>query len=243
MKMAAIMLAALMLGDAVSGAAAAAERRFTLSAFDKVRIEGDVAVEILSDAPPFAVASGDPRAIEALSVKVQGGTVYIRRARRNAPVEQRNRRAGADALPLVRLSARAVQSLTVLGHGSTRIDRLAGATPSATMDGDGSVEVGSVMADAVALNVHGSGSLKIGGTAARARAVMLGQGRIEAGGLMLDEIDFIGEGPVRAALTVNGPARIAVKGDADVQIGGKPVCTIRQTGTNAIACGAAVPVR
>ncbi len=236
---AAMIITALLAASFTANAAEAAERRFTLSAFDKVRIEGDVAVEIVSDAAPFAQASGDPRALEALSVRVQGGTLYIRRERRDIPIEARNRKAGSDTLPMVRLSARAVQSLTLLGHGSAQIDRLSGARPSATIDGNGSVEIGAVAAEAVAINVNGSGSLKIGGTATSARAVMLGDGLIEGSGLTLGEINFTGEGPVRARLTVNGPALIAVKGDADVQIGGTPVCTIRQLGINAITCGTA----
>jgi hypothetical protein len=229
---------------AACGTAQAAERRFTLSAFDTVRIEGDVAVEITSDAAPFALASGDPRALEALSVRVQGNTLYIRRARRNIPMEARNRPATPDALPLVRLDARAVTSLTLLGHGSARIDRLSGSRPSATMDGNGSVEIGSVIAEAVAFNVNGGGSLKVGGTATRGRAVMLGDGLIEGAGLTLSALDFFGEGPVRARLTVDGPARISVKGDADVQVGGNPDCTVRQSGVNIVTCsGAAVTPR
>jgi len=218
-------------------AAHAAERRYTLSAFDKVRVEGDVAVEITSGAPPFALASGDPRALEALSVKVQGGTLYIRRARRNATTELRNNAASPDQLPLVRVSARAVSALAVLGHGSARIDRLAGARPSATMDGNGSVEIGNVNAQAVAINVNGSGSLAIAGSAASARAVMLGDGLIEGGGLTLGSLEFIGEGPVRGRFAVDDAARIAVKGDADVRITGNPTCNVRQSGENVIQCG------
>jgi hypothetical protein len=105
------------------------------------------------------------------------------------------------------------------------------------MDGNGSVEIGSVDAEAVAINVNGAGSLKVGGAAASARAVMLGEGSIDAGDLKLAALDFIGEGPVRARMLVDGPARIAVKGDADVAIAGTPQCTVRQTGTNAISCG------
>jgi len=243
MKAARIALAASLACAAASGTAQAAERRFTLSAFDTVRIEGDVAVEITSDAAPFALASGDPRALEALSVKVQGGTLYIRRARRNAPVEARNRPATPDALPLVRLDARAVKSLTLLGHGSSRIDRLSGSRPSATMDGNGSVEIGSVAAEAVAFNVNGSGSLKVGGTATRGRAVMLGEGLIEGAGLRLAALDFFGEGPVRARLTVDGPARISVKGDADVRIEGDATCTVRESGENVIVCSEVVVAR
>jgi hypothetical protein len=107
------------------------------------------------------------------------------------------------------------------------------------MDGNGSVEVGAVAAEALALNVNGSGSLKIGGKAASARAVMLGDGLIEGMGLALGALELIGEGPVRAKLSVAGPAQIAVKGGADIAIGGTPQCTVRQTGANAILCGAA----
>lgn len=243
MKVAMTALAALLACAAASGPAQAAERRFTLSAFDTIRIEGDVDVEITSDAAPFALASGDPRALEALSVRVQGKTLYIRRARRNIPIEARNRRGTPEALPLVRIDARAVTSLTLLGRGSARIDRLSGARPSATMDGNGSVEIGSVTAEAVAFNVNGAGSLKVGGTAASGRAVMLGEGLIEGGGLRLSKLDFFGEGPVRARLTVDGPARISVKGDADVRIEGDATCTVRESGENAIVCGELVTAR
>lgn len=237
MKGATLFLTALLACAAASGTAQAAERRFTLSAFDTVRIEGDVAVEITSDAAPFALAVGDPRALEALSVRVQGKTLYIRRARRNIPIEARNRPGTPEALPLVRIDARAVKSLTLLGHGSARIDRLSGDRPSATMDGNGSVEIGSVAAEAVAFSVNGSGSLKVGGSATSARAVMLGEGLIDGGNLTLSSLDFFGEGPVRARLKVDGPARISVKGDADVQLRGNPDCTVRQSGVNIVTCG------
>ncbi len=230
-------LVALMLAVPGVQGASAAERRYTLSTFDKVRVEGDVAVEIVSGAAPSAVAIGDPRALDALTVRVQGGTLSIRRARASQLTERRNQSVAPDALPLVRLSARAVQSLMLQGHGSARIDRLTGARPNATVNGNGSIDIGAVQADALAVNVSGSGSLKVGGTATSARAVMLGDGLIEATGLSLSSLDLFGEGPVRARMTVDGPARISVMGDAQIEIGGQSTCTIRQTGANAIACG------
>lgn len=218
-------------------AASAAERRYTLANFDKVQVEGDVAVEITSDAAPRAMASGDSRALEALTVEVQGGTLHIRRARSNAPVERRARRTAPDALPLVRVGARSVQALTLRGHGSARLDRLAGAKPSATVDGNGSAEIGAVKAEALAVTVTGSGSLKIAGDADTARTMMLGDGLVDATGLMLSALDFTSEGPVRARMLVNGPARIVANGDAEISVRGKAACTVRQTGNGRIDCG------
>ncbi|WAC22482.1 GIN domain-containing protein [Blastomonas sp. SL216] len=218
-------------------AVSAAERRYTLANFDKVRIEGDVAVEITSDAAPRAIASGDSRALEALTVEVQGGTLLIRRARTNAPVERRARRTTPDALPLVRVGARSVQALTLRGHGSARLDRLVGAKPSATVDGNGSAEIGAVKAEALAVTVTGSGSLKIAGDADTARTMMLGDGLFDAKGLKLSALDFTSEGPVRARMLVNGPARIVANGDAEISVRGKAACTVRQTGNGRIDCG------
>lgn len=229
-------LAALALAMLGVQGASAAERRYTLSTFDKVRIDGDVAVEIVSGAAPSALAIGDPRALDALTVRVQGGTLSIRRARASQLTERRKQSGTPDALPLVRLSARAVQSLMLQGHGSVRIDRLTGARPNATLNGSGSIDIGVVQADALALNVSGSGSLKAAGTATSARAVMLGDGLIEATGLSLSSLDLFGEGPVRARMTVDGPARISVMGDAQIEIGGQSKCIIRQSAANAIAC-------
>lgn len=229
--------AALILALLCTQAASAAERRFTLSTFDKVRIDGDVAVEIVSGAAPSALAIGDPRALDALTVRVQGGTLLIRRARASQLTERRKQSGTPEAPPLVRLSARAVQSLMLQGHGSARIDRLTGARPNATLNGSGSIDIGAVQADALALNVSGSGSLKVVGTAKSARAVMLGDGLIEATGLRLASLDLFGEGPVRARMTVDGPARISVMGDAQIEIGGQSKCIIRQSAANAIACG------
>lgn len=218
-------------------AASAAERRYTLANFDKVRVEGDVAVEITSDAAPRAMASGDSRALEALTVEVQGGTLHIRRAQSNAPVERRARRTAPDALPLVQVGARSVQALTLRGHGSARLDRLTGAKPSATVDGNGSAEIGAVKAEALAVTVTGSGSLKIAGNADTARTMMLGDGLVDATGLILSALDFTSEGPVRARMLVNGPARIVANGDAEISVRGKAACTVRQTGNGRIDCG------
>lgn len=230
-------LVALALPLMLADTASAAERRFALSDFDKIRVEGDVAVDVRSGRTLGARASGDARALEALTLTVQNGTLYIRRARSTAPVERRQQAGAPEAVPQVLVDARAVHSFALLGNGSARIDRLGGARPVATMDGNGSVEIGRVEAEVLALNVNGSGSLKVSGTAERARAVMLGDGLIEGTGLAVAALDLNSEGPVRAMVEVNGPARISARGGADIAIAGAPQCTVRQIGTNDVRCG------
>ncbi|PXW73811.1 putative autotransporter adhesin-like protein [Blastomonas natatoria] len=227
----------MMLAGTASPSAWAAERRFALSDFDKIRIEGDIAVDVRSGRTSGATASGDARALQALTLTVQSGTLHIRRARSTAPVERRQQAGAPEGVPQVLVDVRGVQALVLLGNGSARIDRLVGARPSATMDGNGSVEIGRVAAEVLAVNVNGSGSLKVSGTAQRARAVMIGDGLIEGTGLVVAALDLTSEGPVRAMLDVSGPARIFARGGADIAIAGTPQCTVRQIGTNEIRCG------
>lgn len=224
------------------GNAWAAERRFALASFDAVRVEGDVAVEIVSGASPGAVASGEPQALDALSIEVQGRTLHIRRARTDAPIERRARRTTPEALPLVRIAARSVESLGLKGHGSVRLDRLAGTRPSARVDGDGSAEIGHVNAETIATTVTGGGSLKISGRVQTGRMMMLGDGLVDASHLDLSALDFTGEGPVRARLLVHGPARLVANGDSDISVAGKPDCKVRQTGKGRIDCGGEAPL-
>ncbi|WP_373487816.1 GIN domain-containing protein [Blastomonas sp.] len=216
----------------------AAERRFTLGAFDRVRVEGDVSVEIRSDTAPFAFATGDPRALEALTIRVQGDTVYVRRARRNAPAEARNLPSEPAPELHVVLNARAISAVAVLGNGNLRIDQLRGDKASATLDGTGLVEIDRIASPAATLSLNGSGRMVVAGKAQTGRVTMLGDGTIEGAGLAMTSLDFTGEGPVTARVSIDGPVRIAVKGGATLTIGGNPVCTVRQIGDNSITCGA-----
>ena len=69
----------LLIAASLSAPAAAADRNFTVTGFEKIRVDGPFRVKLTTGVAPFAKASGSPTAINAVSVEVQGQTLVVRR--------------------------------------------------------------------------------------------------------------------------------------------------------------------
>lgn len=59
--------------------AAAATRSYTVTSFDRVRVDGPYSVQLSTGRSPFARASGSAQALDGLSLRVEGRTLVIRR--------------------------------------------------------------------------------------------------------------------------------------------------------------------
>ena len=63
---------------AVASPATAADRNYSVTSFDRIRVEGPYSVNVTTNVAPFARASGDLRAIDRVSLRVEGRTLYVR---------------------------------------------------------------------------------------------------------------------------------------------------------------------
>src|SRR3546814_8890037 len=70
-----IMLAALAL--TATAPAQAAERRYTVTDFDRIRVDGPFVVTLATGKSPSATASGGSRALERVAIDVEGRTLRI----------------------------------------------------------------------------------------------------------------------------------------------------------------------
>ncbi|HEV2044211.1 MAG TPA: DUF2807 domain-containing protein, partial [Sphingomicrobium sp.] len=70
-----LILAAFLLSAAP---AAAAERNFGVSGFDRVRVDGDYKVTLTVGIAPFAKAKGSMRALDPVDIVVEGRTLIVR---------------------------------------------------------------------------------------------------------------------------------------------------------------------
>jgi len=215
----------------------AAERRYTLGSFDAVRVDGAVRVTIATGGNPAAIASGDAATLDALDVRVQGGTLYVRQQRRTALSEARRTAPGPQPLPELRIAARNVARLALVGSGEASLDRLTGNAASVTLDGPGSVAVGAIDAARLQINLNGGGTMRLAGRAGDTVAVVRGDGALAAAGLVAGRPNVVAEGFVTLTLGAEGPARLTAHGDALVVIQGAERCRIVETGNNRIACG------
>ena len=62
---------------AASDAAAPASRNYSITSFDRIRIDGPYKVELRTNVSPYARASGSPLALDGLSIGVEGNTLVV----------------------------------------------------------------------------------------------------------------------------------------------------------------------
>ena len=219
---------------AVTGPAAAADRRYSVTDFDRVIVEGPYVVRLSLGRPSHAVASGTREGIDRVTVDVQGQTLRIRR----------NRSAwggmpGADSGPVtIELATRNLRSARLIGPATLDVEGARGLNVQLTVEGSGRVRATGVAVDNLSLGLLGSGRLEISGNARALRADFQGTGDVEASRLVAQNAAVTTTTAGTVALTVNGPVSVAANGLGNVTILGRAVCTVTGPGAGQVRCGA-----
>jgi hypothetical protein len=226
-------MAVLALAAAFAAPAAAAERRYTVTDFDRVVVEGPFAVRLATGRTPSAAATGSPEAIERLSLDVQGRILRIRP----------NRSAwggypGAAAGPVaIEDGVQELRGARVNGAGSLAIDRVAGLRVDLTVEGSGSIAVPAVAADRLVVGIIGSGRIRLAGAAAELQANVHGWGELDAASLRTQGAAIVTDTAGRVAVAVARQATVTASGVGEVEIVGAPACTLRGLSAGQVRCG------
>jgi len=228
-------MAALALACAFAAPAAAAERTYSVTDFDRVRIEGPFTVRLTSGRPAAASATGSPQALDRVSIAVESGILSIRPNRSAWSADP-----GAASGPVaIEISTRAVRAATVLGAGSLAIDRASGMRVDLTVEGSGRIAVPAVAVDRLVVGMIGSGRIQVAGTAADLRASVHGWADFDAGALRAQAAQIVTDSAGRIAVGVEREARVTASGIGDVEIVGSPACTLRGASAAQVRCGSA----
>jgi hypothetical protein len=227
------MLAPLLALAAFAAPASAAERRYTITDFDRVVVEGPYAVTLATGDASSAVASGSQHALERVLIDVQGRTLRIR-PNRNAWGGHAGDPAGRVT---VALRTRDLRSASVAGSGSLAIDGARGLRVDFAVEGSGRIAADRIEADSLVVALVGSGNMRLGGTAKELRANVQGAGDLDAGELRTEgaRIDSGSAGNIRVSVTRN--ATVNSFGAGDVEIVGAPACTVNARGAGEVRCG------
>lgn len=218
---------------AFAAPAAAAERRYSVSDYDRVLVEGPYRVRLVTGRPSSAVASGSREALDRIDVDVQGQTLRIRR----------NRAAwggtpGAQAGPVtIELATRNVRAIRLVGPASLEADGVEGLNVHLTVEGSGSLRALNVAADNLAVSLMGSGRLDVAGTAIQLRIVSQGTGDIAASGLRAENGTVNTNSSGAVSVEVVRAATVTADGLGEVEILGRPACTVRGLGASQVRCG------
>ncbi len=218
---------------AFAAPASAAERRYSVTDFDRVVVEGPYAVRISTGRPTSATATGTQQAIDRVSIDVVGRTLRIR-PNRSSWGGYPGERAGAVS---VEVTTRELRAATVAGPGSLAIDRAGGLRLDLALEGNGRLSVANVAADTLTVGLIGAGRIELGGTAEQLRATVHGTGEFDGSRLRAEGANITTDTAGRITVGVSRQATVAASGLGEVEIIGAPACTVSGLSAGQVRCG------
>ncbi|MFP5328949.1 MAG: GIN domain-containing protein [Alphaproteobacteria bacterium] len=216
---------------ALASPANAASRNFTVTGFERIRVDGPFRVALKTGVAPFAKATGSPAALNGVAIDVQGNTLVVRRN----PTAQ-SAYPGESAGPVeISVGTHDLNAAWVNGAGSLAIDKAKAQVFDLSVQGPGSISIGRLTADRLRAGLSGSGSASVAGTAAVVKAVVRGTSSFDATALNAKDVDVGAEGTAVVRLTATGTAKVDALGTALVELSGRPACTTRASGSAVVS--------
>ena len=223
-------LAALLMSAAAP--AAAAERNFGVSGFDRIRVDGDYRVVLTVGGPPFARAKGSIRALDPVDIRVEGRTLVVR-TKNSASW---GGYPGESAGPVeVTIGTHELTAAFVNGAGSLSINKVRGLKFEASAQGAGAIAIDRVEVDQFQLGLAGAASAKLSGTVGKLTATVRGSSSFDGEGLVVKDAVIGAQGPAIVKLTATGTAKVDAIGVAAVTLTGKPSCIVTTKGSASVS--------
>lgn len=206
------------------------DRTVMLTSFDRVRVEGPFDVTLTTGKGAGGVLSGDTRAIDGVSIRVEGRTLIV-----SASANGWGGYPGdAKGQVRVRVTTPMLRAATVAGGGQLRIDHVRAQAVDLSVAGAGALSVARIETDQLNATMNGTGALTVGGTAGRARFLNSGTGSIDAGTLVARDLTVMSQGMGSGAFNARYTADISAMGLGSISVSGSPKCTVR--GPGPVAC-------
>jgi hypothetical protein len=213
--------------------AAAAERRYSVTDFERIVVEGPFVVRLVTGRPTSVSASGPQDAIDRAAIDVSGQTLRIRRN-----TSYWGGTAGAQRGVLtVMLSTRNLRSVRLIGPARFEVDHARGQRIELVVEGSGRLVAPHVDADTLELGLRGGGKLEIAGRAGVLRGDFQGTGDVDGAELTADNATISTTTMGNVSLAARTSASVTANGIGEVVISGRPACTVRGQGAGQVRCG------
>lgn len=211
--------------------AAAETRNYTVSGFDRVRIDGPYAVSVTTGSGTFARATGSAAAIDRLWLRVESNTLIVSVDPGGWSSTPEGRAGPLD----IEVGTAGLAVATINGAGSLKVDRVQGPEFALNMQGSGMADIRGIDVDRLKVGVAGAGSARLAGRALALTAILRGAGGIDASGVAAKDAVIGAEGPAVVRATVTGTAKVDATGVASVVLAGDPGCLSRTSGTASVS--------
>ena len=214
----------------VAAATPATQRTYSVSGFDRIRIDGPYRVELRTNVAPYARASGTPASLDDVSIKVEGRTLVVRSGGSGwggYPGEGRG--------PVtIEVGTHDLSAAYVNGAGALAVDRVKGLGFEMSIQGSGIASVGEVEVDQMKVGVSGAGTIRMAGRVGKLTSTIRGTSTFEADRLEVKDAVIGAEGPSTVRTQVTNSAKVDATGLASVTLTGEPACTVIAKGSASV---------
>lgn len=213
--------------------ASAAERRYSVSSFDRIRVEGPFDIRLTTGRPSSGSAVSDPRTLDLLDLRVEGTTLIVRLNGNGWGESPKSARIA----PVITLTTPGLRSALVNAGGKLAIAPMKAQRIDVAVNGNGAISLAGATADQLNATIIGAGSITIAGRAARVQLLSNGSGLIDAAGLAASDliVRVDGTGETRAAARFT--AKVTSNGLGKVTVVGNPACTVNAIAGGPVICG------
>jgi len=215
----------------IAAPAQAAERNYSVTGFDRVRVDGPYQVTLKTNVAPFARASGSQASLDGVSIKVEGRTLVVRADSSGGwggyPGEGRG--------PVtIEVGTHELANAWINGPGALYIDKVKGLSFDLAIQGSGVARVDAVDVDQLRLGISGAASSRVAGRALKLTATVRGSSSLDAEALEVRDAVIGAEGPALVRANVSGTAKVDALGLAAVTLAGSPSCTVKTQGSSTV---------
>ncbi len=217
----------------------AADRRFPITDFDRIVVEGPYVVRVVTGRTTSAMAEGTTAALDRLSLDVNGQTLRIRRT--SGAVGWTARSGAQEGTPVIEVTTRNLRSVRLIGPANVEIDRVQGLRVDLVVQGSGRLRVEEAAADNLSIGLAGSGIIELDGEVESLTADIQGTGNVAASGLTAENASVTAVTNGTVALNVTRAANVTALGLGQVTITGPAACNIRGANASLVSCGSGAP--
>jgi hypothetical protein len=216
-----------------AAAAPSAQRNFSVTGFDRIRVDGPYKVTLKTNVAPFARATGTAASLNGVSVKVEGRTLVIREGTGGW-----GGFPGEDRGPVtIDVGTHDLSAIYINGPGALDVDRIKGLAFEISIQGSGMARIGEVNVDQMKVGIAGAANTRLAGRAAKLTATVRGTSTFEGDALSVADAVIGAEGPSVVRMAVTNSAKVDANGLVSVTLTGDPACTVRARGSaNVVGC-------
>lgn len=220
---------------AVALPAAAADRVFVVTNFDRVRVDGPFDVQLnVGGNSSSSKASGDPDVLANLDIQVQGTTLVVRKG--TGGWGERGRADGPA--PIIVLTTPNVRGASVIGGGRLTIGgTIRGQKLDFQISGSGVMDARGIDSDELIVMLVGTGNVALAGRSGRARLQNNGSGTIAAASLLVNDLMVVLDGSGETLANARYTADVTSTGLGRVVVTGGAKCMTKAQAGGPILCG------